>query len=234
MPRPVKVVSVGGQSYLGAILRFFVSQLANKTSDWLCHMKFLVVPLGSHPVAKYLGSLDNHYSSVFLDSSWREFFSRSEPPQPGLSSADVDVASRICQYINGASVTHQLPVAEAMLTCKQKVSPSISHRIDAIGLQVDYWVAEKRKDGERRDTKNTLKCAFRSLQDSRLPNSAQAEVQPNSCTMAMTVVTKEKNKKVSVDGMEWNDVKFFQLASQRPTHVKYLPVGLFGYRKMAP
>lgn len=48
MPKPVKVVAVGGQNYLGAILRFFVSQLANKTSDWLSHMKFLVVPLGAY------------------------------------------------------------------------------------------------------------------------------------------------------------------------------------------
>uniref|UniRef100_A0A8B9HDZ2 Phosphofurin acidic cluster sorting protein 1 n=1 Tax=Astyanax mexicanus TaxID=7994 RepID=A0A8B9HDZ2_ASTMX len=329
MPKPVKVVAVGGQSYLGAILRFFVSQLANKMSDWLSHMRFLVVPLGSHPVAKYLGSLDNRYSSSFLDSSWREFFSRSEPPQP-----DVDVIGRICQYINGASITHQLPIAEAMLTFysfllyfKQVVkvglieptlgstvalslivpstsppahalstgmmkdavtpppspslsgglavlgSPIMSHGVDAIGLQVDYWVIEKRKDGERRDNKNTLKSAFRSLQVSRLPSSTQGDLQPNSCTMAMTVVTKEKNKKVptiflgkkpkerdtesksqviegitrlicsakhqqtsirvSVDGMEWNDVKFFQLASQWPTHVKYLPVGLFGYTKTA-
>ncbi|XP_049322730.1 phosphofurin acidic cluster sorting protein 1a isoform X4 [Astyanax mexicanus] len=350
MPKPVKVVAVGGQSYLGAILRFFVSQLANKMSDWLSHMRFLVVPLGSHPVAKYLGSLDNRYSSSFLDSSWREFFSRSEPPQPGLSSADMDVIGRICQYINGASITHQLPIAEAMLTCKQRMqdddscqnfvpfvgvvkvglieptlgstggdceegvalslivpstsppahalstgmmkdavtpppspslsgglavlgSPIMSHGVDAIGLQVDYWVIEKRKDGERRDNKNTLKSAFRSLQVSRLPSSTQGDLQPNSCTMAMTVVTKEKNKKVptiflgkkpkerdtesksqviegitrlicsakhqqtsirvSVDGMEWNDVKFFQLASQWPTHVKYLPVGLFGYTKTA-
>uniref|UniRef100_A0A8B9HJJ7 Phosphofurin acidic cluster sorting protein 1 n=1 Tax=Astyanax mexicanus TaxID=7994 RepID=A0A8B9HJJ7_ASTMX len=340
MPKPVKVVAVGGQSYLGAILRFFVSQLANKMSDWLSHMRFLVVPLGSHPVAKYLGSLDNRYSSSFLDSSWREFFS--------LSSADVDVIGRICQYINGASITHQLPIAEAMLTCKQRMqdddscqnfvpfvgvvkvglieptlgstdceegvalslivpstsppahalstgmmkdavtpppspslsgglavlgSPIMSHGVDAIGLQVDYWVIEKRKDGERRDNKNTLKSAFRSLQVSRLPSSTQGDLQPNSCTMAMTVVTKEKNKKVptiflgkkpkerdtesksqviegitrlicsakhqqtsirvSVDGMEWNDVKFFQLASQWPTHVKYLPVGLFGYTKTA-
>lgn len=46
MPRAVKVVAVGGQSYLGAILQFFVTQLANKTSDWLNHMRFLVVPLG--------------------------------------------------------------------------------------------------------------------------------------------------------------------------------------------
>ncbi|XP_060746879.1 phosphofurin acidic cluster sorting protein 1a isoform X4 [Tachysurus vachellii] len=344
-PKPVKVVAVGGHNYLGAILRFFVSQLANKTSDWLGHLKFLVVPLGSHPVAKYLGSLDNRYRSAFLDSVWREFFSRTDPPQPGLSSAEgVDVAGRIGQYIDGATVTYQLPIAEAMLTCKHKMqeddscqnfvpfvgvvkvgliepmaglsvgdleegvslslivpstsppahamssgmikesatpppspslsgSPSMSHGADAIGLQVDYWVAEKRKDGERRDTKNTLKSAFRSLQVSRLPTSSISELQPNSCTMAMTVVTKEKNKKVptiflgkkpkerdtesksqviegitrlicsakhqqtsirvSVDGMEWNDVKFFQLASQWPTHVKYLPVGLFSCSKIA-
>ncbi|XP_052393963.1 phosphofurin acidic cluster sorting protein 1 isoform X3 [Carassius gibelio] len=350
MPKPVKVVAVGGQSYLGAVLRFYVSQLANKMSDWLSHMKFLVVPTGSHPVAKHLGSLDNRYSSSFLDGSWREFFSRPEPPQTASSAEFVDVAGRILQYINGATVTHQLPIAEAMLTCKHKTqdddsyqnfvpfvglvkvglvepsqgssggdceeglslslavpstsppahgsltgmmkesatpppspslsglaalgSPSMSHGMDAIGLQVDYWVssgAEKRKDGERRDmgNKNTLKCAFRSLQVSRLPGSF--ELQTGSNTMSMTVVTKEKNKKVpnlflgkkprerdaesksqviegitrlicsaknqqtslrvSVDGMEWNDVKFFQLASQWPTHVKHFPVGLFGYNK---
>ncbi|XP_039549893.1 phosphofurin acidic cluster sorting protein 1a isoform X1 [Pimephales promelas] len=352
MPKPVKVVAVGGQSYLGAVLRFFVSQLANKMSDWLSHMKFLVVPLGSHPVAKHLGSLDNRYSSSFLDGSWREFFSRPEPPQTASSSADLDVTGRILQYINGSVVTHQLPIAEAMLTCKQKMqdedsyqnfvpfvglvkverlverspgssvgdceeglalslavpstsppahvsptgmmkdsatpppspslsgglaalgSPNMSHGVDAIGLQVDYWVSaglERRKDGEQRDSKKTLRCAFRSLQVSRLPGFGNIELQTGSNTMSMTVVTKEKNKKVptiflgkkpkerdtesksqiiegitrlicsaknqqtslrvSVDGMEWNDVKFFQLASQWPTHVKYIPVGLFGYNK---
>ncbi|KAL0162537.1 hypothetical protein M9458_041933, partial [Cirrhinus mrigala] len=64
----------------------------------------------------------------------------------------------------------------------------MSHGMDAIGLQVDYWVssgAEKRKDGERRDTgKITL---------SRLPGSF--ELLTGSNTMSMTVVTKEKNKK---------------------------------------
>lgn len=40
---------------------------------------------------------------------------------PASSSADfVDVAGRILQYINGSAVTHQLPIAEAMLTCKHK------------------------------------------------------------------------------------------------------------------
>uniref|UniRef100_A0A667X8Z7 Phosphofurin acidic cluster sorting protein 1 n=1 Tax=Myripristis murdjan TaxID=586833 RepID=A0A667X8Z7_9TELE len=344
MPRAVKVAAVGSQSYLGAILQFFVTQLANKTSDWLNHMRFLVVPLGSHPVAKHLGALDNRYSSSFLDGAWRDVFSRSEPPQ----TDQLDVAGRIAQYISGATVTHQLPIAEAMLTCKHRtrdedsyqkfipfigvvkvgliesgpsstgdteeavavslavpstsppshgsptgmikeaatppsspsmgsvltVSPSMSHGVDAIGLQVDYWLAslaEKRREGERRDTgcKNTLKSAFRSLQVSRLPGGGSSEPQAQVSTMAMTVVTKEKNKKVptiflgkkpkekdvdsksqviegisrlicsakqqqtilkvSIDGVEWNDVKFFQLAAQWPTHVKYLPVGLFGY-----
>lgn len=152
----------------------------------------------------------------------------------------------------------------------------MSHVVDAVGLQVDYWVSsgpEKRKDGERKDmgNKNTLKCAFRSLQVSRLPGSGSVDLQTCTNTMSMTVVTKEKNKKVptiflgkkpkerdtesksqiiegitrlicsaknqqtslrvSVDGMEWNDVKFFQLASQWPTHVKYIPIGLFGLNK---
>ena len=73
------------------------------------------------------------------------------------------------------------------------------HAMDAIGLQVDYWLAslaEKRREGERRDTgcKNTLKCAFRCLQVSRLPPGGASEAQQVS-TMAMSVVTKEKNKK---------------------------------------
>ncbi|KAI4808493.1 hypothetical protein KUCAC02_000550, partial [Chaenocephalus aceratus] len=124
MPRAVKVAAVGSQSYLGAILQFFVTQLANKTSDWLNHMRFLVVPLGSHPVAKHLGALDNRYSSSFLDGAWRDVFSRSEPPQ----TDQLDVAARISQYISGATVTHQLPIAEAMLTCKHRTRDEDSYQ----------------------------------------------------------------------------------------------------------
>lgn len=79
----------------------------------------------------------------------------------------------------------------------------MSHGVDAIGLQVDYWLAslaEKRREGDRRDTgcKNTLKSAFRSLQVSRLPGEGGSEPQAQVSTMAMTVVTKEKNKKGEV------------------------------------
>lgn len=342
MPRPVKVAAVGGQSYLSSILRFFVKSLANKTSDWLGYMRFLIIPLGSHPVAKYLGSVDSRYSSTFLDSGWRDLFSRSEPPV----SEQLDVVGRVMQYVSGAAATHQLPVAEAMLTCRHKFpdedsyqkfipfigvvkvglvedspsttgdgddspvvsltvpstsppsssglsrdatatppsSPSMSSTLavmgspnspygDVIGLQVDYWLGhpgERRREGDKRDasSKNTLKSVFRSVQVSRLPHGGEAQL---SGTMAMTVVTKEKNKKVptiflskksrekevdsksqviegisrlicsakqqqtmlrvSIDGVEWSDIKFFQLASQWPTHVKHFPVGLFSGSK---
>uniref|UniRef100_A0A8D2NH74 Phosphofurin acidic cluster sorting protein 1 n=1 Tax=Zonotrichia albicollis TaxID=44394 RepID=A0A8D2NH74_ZONAL len=354
MPPPVKVVVAGDQSYLSVVLRFFVEQLASKTSDWLNYLRFLLVPLGSHPLAKYLASVDNKYSTLFLDTAWRELFSRAEPP----TADTVDIAGRVAQFIAGASLSHQLPISEAMLTYKQKrwalwsslsvppvspwqcpalfsaggrllvspkpsnphfsslvdsddatvctpsllsstptssisvpygketictppPSPSVcsslsgtgspSPGVEVMGLQVDYWTTqgpERKKEGDKRETgiKNTLKSNFRSLQVSRIPSTG--ELVPPS-TMAMTVVTKEKNKKVmflskkpkekdlepksqviegitrlictakhqntmlrvSIDGVEWNDVKFFQLAAQWPTHVKYLPVGIFGYSK---
>ncbi|KFQ36800.1 Phosphofurin acidic cluster sorting protein 1, partial [Mesitornis unicolor] len=347
MPPPVKVVVAGDQSYLSVVLRFFVEQLASKTPDWLNYLRFLLVPLepslSSHPLAKYLASVDNKYSTLFLDTAGAQL-----PPRPSLlfvPADTVDIAGRVTQFIAGASLSHQLPISEAMLTYKQKSpdedscqkfvpfvgvvkvglveqsfsasvdsddatactpsllsstpaasaaatysketvstpppSPSVSSGlsgagslspgVEVMGLQVDYWTTQgldRKKEGEKRETgiKNTLKSNFRSLQVSRIPSTG--ELVPPS-TMAMTVVTKEKNKKVmflskkpkekdlepksqviegitrlictakhqntmlrvSIDGVEWNDVKFFQLAAQWPTHVKYLPVGIFGYSK---
>ncbi|KAK1170971.1 phosphofurin acidic cluster sorting protein 2 isoform X1 [Acipenser oxyrinchus oxyrinchus] len=351
MPPTIKVAVAGDQSYLSTILRFFVEQLANKTPDWLNYIRFLVIPIGSHPLAKYLASFDSKFNNIFMDTAWREIFSKTEPP----TSDNIDIAGRVSQYIVGANVSHHFPISEAMLTYKQKrkrslyfdfyispdedscqkfipfigvvkvgiveqnlsasvdsddatvcnvnlltsppasacsthgkemtctppPSPSVSSGLsgagslglggEVMGLQVDYWTLqgpEKKKDGEKRDVgmKNTLKSNFRSLQVSRIPNSGELTA---PATMSMTVVTKEKNKKViflskkpkekeldsksqvidgisrlictakhqhtmlkvSIDGVEWNDVKFFQLAAQWPTHVKHFPVGILGYTK---
>uniref|UniRef100_A0A3B3XD43 Phosphofurin acidic cluster sorting protein 1/2 C-terminal domain-containing protein n=1 Tax=Poecilia mexicana TaxID=48701 RepID=A0A3B3XD43_9TELE len=299
-------------------------------------IRFLVIPIGSHPLAKYVASFDSRFNNIFMDTAWRELFCRTERP----TSDNIDVAGRIIQYLAGANVSHQFPISEAMLTYKQKSpdedscqkfvpfigvvkvgiveqslstsmdsddamggntsimsspplpsagpygkeigstppqSPSVSTALspcsgsEVMGLQVDYWTwqgSEKKKEGEKRDVglKNTLKCNFRSLQVSRLPCGGELTPPPS---MAMTVVTKEKNKKViflskkpkekeldsksqvidgisrlictakhqhtmlrvNIDGVEWNDVKFFQLAAQWPTHVKHFPVGIFGYTK---
>ncbi|KAL4641333.1 phosphofurin acidic cluster sorting protein 2-like isoform X5 [Arapaima gigas] len=353
-PPTMKVAVAGDQSYLSTILRFFVEQLANKTPDWLSYLRFLVIPFGSHPLAKHVASFDSRFSGLFTDTAWRELFGRSEPPP----SDGIDVAGRIAQYLAGATVSHPFPISEAMLTYKQKrkrslyfdfyISPDedscqkfvpfigeagvstvkmrlLSPAVDSddaatgatntltspssqpavlygkeitctpppspsvaaapggagspcpggelMGLQVDYWSwhgLDKRRDGEKRDVgiKSTLKSNFRSLQVSRIPSGGELIAPP---CMSMTVVMKEKNKKViflskkpkekeldsksqvidgisrlictakhqhtmlrvSIDGVEWNDVKFFQLAAQWPTHVKHFPVGIFGYSKPA-
>ncbi|NWY29943.1 PACS2 protein, partial [Pheucticus melanocephalus] len=341
-PNPIKIAVAGAQNYLSAVLRLFVEQLSHKTPDWLSYMKFLIIPLGSHPVAKYLGSVDYRYNNFFQDLAWRDLFNKLEA-QTTVSDAP-DVVSRITQYIAGANCAHQLPIAEAMLTYKQKspdeessqkfipfvgvvkvgiveqssatsgdsddaapsssvvlssTPPSVSPAVkeasptppsspsvtgsfsspsqglgaELMGLQVDYWIAappvDRKRDPEKKDpstTKNTLKCTFRSLQVSRLPASGEIATTP---TMSMTVVTKEKNKKVMflpkktkdkevesksqciegisrlictakhqqnmlrvlIDGVEWNDVKFFQLAAQWSSHVKHFPICIFGHSK---
>uniref|UniRef100_A0AAR2K968 Uncharacterized protein n=1 Tax=Pygocentrus nattereri TaxID=42514 RepID=A0AAR2K968_PYGNA len=339
-PPTVKVAVAGDQSYLSTILRFFVEQLANKTPDWLSYIRFLLIPIGSHPVAKCVSAFDSRFGGMFMDTAWRELFCRTEPP----AADSVDVAGRILQYLAGANVSHQFPISEAMLTYRHKRCvqcesglrgvvglcrvPTSSYSVPALtvdsddamgggigilttppsqpatthgremcvtpppspstctaltgvgspgaggelmGLQVDYWTmqgGEKKRDGEKREAglKNTLKSNFRFLQVSRLPCRGELTPPPS---MAMTVVTKEKNKKViflskkvkekeldsksqvidgisrlictakhqhtmlrvSIDGVEWNDVKFFQLAAQWPTHVKHFPVGIFSYSK---
>uniref|UniRef100_A0A665T249 Uncharacterized protein n=1 Tax=Echeneis naucrates TaxID=173247 RepID=A0A665T249_ECHNA len=278
-PPTVKVAVGGDQSYLSTVLCCFVEQLASKTPDWLNYIRFLILPVGVHPLAKYVASLDAKFSNLFMDASWRELFGRLEPPP------------LVSQYVGGANVSHLCPISEAMLTCKhkspeedscQRFVPFIgvrnSHLLcdqhvtsapclcscsgEVMGLQVDYWSCqggggEQRKDG---GMKNTLKSNFRSLQVSRISGGQM---------MSMTVVMKEKNKKVmflgkktrdkeaesrsqviegisrlictskhqhtlrvSIDGVEWNDVKFFQLAAQWSTHVKHFPVGIFGYNKL--
>ncbi|NXK36900.1 PACS2 protein, partial [Piprites chloris] len=341
-PNPIKIAVAGAQNYLSAVLRLFVEQLSHKTPDWLGYMRFLIIPLGSHPVAKYLGSVDYRYNNFFQDLAWRDLFNKLEA-QTTVPEAP-DVVSRITQYIAGANCAHQLPIAEAMLTYKQKSpdeessqkfipfvgvvkvgiveqssatsgdsddaapsssivlsstppsaspavkeasptppsSPSVTGSFSSssqglgaelMGLQVDYWIAappvDRKRDPEKKDpstTKNTLKCTFRSLQVSRLPASGEIATTP---TMSMTVVTKEKNKKVMflpkktkdkevesksqciegisrlictakhqqnmlrvlIDGVEWNDVKFFQLAAQWSSHVKHFPICIFGHSK---
>lgn len=53
-------------------------------------------------MAKYLGSVDSRYSSNFLDSGWRDLFSRSEPPVSG--NEPWEGAGTECRRVRGEPV----------------------------------------------------------------------------------------------------------------------------------
>src|SRR4029434_2828981 len=51
------------------------------------------------------------------------------------------------------------------------------------------------------------------------------------CVMCVCVCTNVCVPAVLIDGVEWNDVKFFQLAAQWSSHVKHFPLAIFGHSK---
>ncbi len=54
----------------------------------------------------------------------------------------VDVAARVAQYISGAALTHQLPIAEAMLTCKHRTYGSVSLQLHFIHCSTHYSLTQ--------------------------------------------------------------------------------------------
>lgn len=67
--------------------------------------------LGSGHLCRYLGSLDNLYNLLFITDSWKE----------RLENMDYDeIGARVQRYLQQANSCIQLPIAEAMLTCKDK------------------------------------------------------------------------------------------------------------------
>nr|KAF6296178.1 hypothetical protein mMyoMyo1_009244 [Myotis myotis] len=237
--KPVKILVAGAQHYLSAVLRVFLELLSYKMLDWLGYVHFLVIPLGSNPVARYLGSMHYRYNSFFQDLAWWDLFHNLEA-QSTIQDT-LDIVTRITHQGDGAKLMER---------------------------QVDYWTAaqptDRKRDSKKKDlptANNTLKCTFQSLQVSRLPSSGQAKATP---TMCMTVLTKEKKKKVLflpkktrtrswspksksqclegishlvcrakqqenmlrvlIKGVVWNDVKFFQLAAQWSSRIQHFPI----------
>ncbi|XP_072031251.1 phosphofurin acidic cluster sorting protein 2-like isoform X2 [Amphiura filiformis] len=113
---PLKVALCGSETYVGTVLRPYVEQLSTKSPDWQNYIKFYVVPVGSNSLAKYLGSVDNKYYTLFMDASWRDFFDKTDRDPSDAK----DIASRVVRYMKGGSSCLQLPIGEVMLTCKLK------------------------------------------------------------------------------------------------------------------
>ncbi|XP_031831293.1 phosphofurin acidic cluster sorting protein KrT95D isoform X2 [Nomia melanderi] len=110
-PAPIKVVIAGGDSFVNTVLRHYVDLLSFRPPDWQNYLKFLVVPLGSNTLSKYLSSIDGMYSMLFSDE-WKDLLER----EGGGAS---ECAVRVSEYLAVAGTTLLLPIAEAMVTYRE-------------------------------------------------------------------------------------------------------------------
>lgn len=99
-PPAIKVVLMGPDSYVNAVLRCYVEQFSSKPPDWKNYLKFYIVPLvtnsgsassggnnsysgsgigtggSNNTLSRYLASLDRYYNVNFVSDSWREALDR--------------------------------------------------------------------------------------------------------------------------------------------------------------
>ncbi|KAF3850380.1 hypothetical protein F7725_012152 [Dissostichus mawsoni] len=81
-------------------------------------------------------------------------------------------------------------------------------------LSLTVVTREKNKRGEEEESKKTREKEAESR--SQLIEG-----------ISRLICTSKHQHTLRVDGVEWRDVRFFQLAAQWPTHVKHFPVGVF-------
>ncbi|XP_077996087.1 phosphofurin acidic cluster sorting protein 1-like [Glandiceps talaboti] len=110
-PPPLKLAVAGSDAYLNSVLRPYVEQFSAKSPDWQTYIRFLVIPLGANSLAKYLASIDSRYSSLFMDSLWREAFEKADKENIDYS----ELVHRVSRYLRDASIVFPLPIAEAMV-----------------------------------------------------------------------------------------------------------------------
>ncbi|XP_031557870.1 phosphofurin acidic cluster sorting protein 2-like [Actinia tenebrosa] len=114
-PPSIRIGIAGSEPYISAVLRPYVEQLSSKPPDWQSYIRFLVIPFGALPIAKYLAALDSTYNSMFMDTVWKEAFEQSQ------STVDFNVISeRVTTYMTAKTVIHNLPIAEALINTKHK------------------------------------------------------------------------------------------------------------------
>ncbi|XP_076359704.1 phosphofurin acidic cluster sorting protein KrT95D [Tachypleus tridentatus] len=126
-PPTIKICSLGPDGFLNSLLRLYVDHFSCKPPEWQTYVRFHIVPLGSSIVTRYLGSLDSTYSTNFVDGTWKDLLDRMNESQ---SVSDVqEMGARILNYLNSANSLLQLPIAEAMVTYKEKSSDEESLQV---------------------------------------------------------------------------------------------------------
>ncbi|XP_036125726.1 phosphofurin acidic cluster sorting protein 2-like [Molossus molossus] len=178
---PMKIAVVGAQHYLSAVLRLCVEQLSPKMPELQAYLCFQVLPLGSHPVPWYLGSVDDHDNNFFPDRAWRDLFTKLEAQSTELDKQDIAFA--VTRYLVGASCVHQLPIAQAKLTYKPKSPDEQSSQrfIPFLGLvKVETVEPSSATSGDSANAAPSCSSVLSSTLPSTSPAAKEASHSPSS------------------------------------------------------
>lgn len=125
-PTTVKVLLVGGDWLQGAVLRHYVELLGIRPPDWVNHIRFYIIPLGSCGVARYLSVIDSSYSSMFGTENWQQICDRAANLESAQSKNEsAEIISRIQRYLHSSGPCTQVPIAEAMVNYRDEDSCQI-------------------------------------------------------------------------------------------------------------
>ncbi|XP_054746542.1 phosphofurin acidic cluster sorting protein 2 isoform X2 [Anastrepha obliqua] len=147
-PNTVKILLLGGDWLQGAALRHYVELMGVRPPDWLNHLRFYIVPIGSgSTIARYLSQIDLTYGAMFGSDNWYQLCERVAATAAAVSAVTtvnasalsttlgdsvtanksdiVEMVQRIQRYLHAAGPCTQIPIAEAMVNYKDEDSCQI-------------------------------------------------------------------------------------------------------------
>ncbi|XP_067617217.1 phosphofurin acidic cluster sorting protein 2 isoform X2 [Eurosta solidaginis] len=147
-PTTVKILLLGGDWLQGAALRHYVELMGVRPPDWLNHLRFYIVPIGSgSTIARYLSQIDLTYGAMFGSDNWYQLCERVAATAAAVSAVTtvnasalsttlgdsvtanksdiVEMVQRIQRYLHAAGPCTQIPIGEAMVNYKDEDSCQI-------------------------------------------------------------------------------------------------------------
>ncbi|XP_013104338.2 phosphofurin acidic cluster sorting protein 1 isoform X1 [Stomoxys calcitrans] len=149
-PTTVKILLIGGDWLQGAALRHYVELMGVRPPDWLNHLRFYIVPIGSSTIARHLSQMDQTYAAMFGSDNWYQLCERAAQTAAAVSAVNaanaaalsataladaaavtgnksdiVELVNRIQRYLHAAGPCTQIPIAEAMVNYKDEDSCQI-------------------------------------------------------------------------------------------------------------
>ncbi|XP_036213269.2 phosphofurin acidic cluster sorting protein 2 isoform X3 [Bactrocera oleae] len=147
-PNTVKILLLGGDWLQGAALRHYVELMGVRPPDWLNHLRFYIVPIGSgSTIARHLSQVDLTYGAMFGSDNWYQLCERVAATAAAVSAVTtvnasalsttlgdsvtanksdiVEMVQRIQRYLHAAGPCTQIPIGEAMVNYKDEDSRQI-------------------------------------------------------------------------------------------------------------